>query len=442
MAVRLNNTAEGQANGTAISTGSNTGAGSGDIFSASKTATATLRFDNTVAAHGSMAYYFSFTAASENAFLQWAPAGEAQDTYALRGYLYITGAPAANDQFVAAFRNSSGNVLSLAVSTAKRFKIINAAGSTSFTGTVDIPLSTWVRFEIICGIAGSPTTSNGIVKFKWFTGDSTTANEAEFSSTAMNVGTTQMAAVRFGRASSLTSTWSYTLDDLALQTAASGYIGQFGANILPVVSAGVDQSVPVSTLVTLTGTASDSDGTIASQGWTQLTGPTVTLSGSGASRTFTPTVGGVYTFQFSATDNDGGISTADMTLRVRDSSATVWRISSNAGGFVNTGGAADLVAALGDASDTTFAESPAAPSGAIITSELTPLTAGIVSVVTRDVASSASPAVTRQVEILVNGSSLVTNSFTLTASVVAHTTSTPSSVAADAVVEVRVTDTQ
>lgn len=68
--------------------------------------------------------------------------------------------------------------------------------------------------------------------------------------------------------------------------------------------------------VTLTATASDPDGTIASYSWTQTAGPTVTLAGAGATRTFTapyrrPIDGAAtLTFQVVATDNGGAVSPA------------------------------------------------------------------------------------------------------------------------------------
>lgn len=49
------------------------------------------------------------------------------------------------------------------------------------------------------------------------------------------------------------------------------------SNLSPVVNAGIDQTVNENSTVTLTGTASDTDG-IASQIWTQISGPDVSLS--------------------------------------------------------------------------------------------------------------------------------------------------------------------
>ena len=85
-----------------------------------------------------------------------------------------------------------------------------------------------------------------------------------------------------------------------------------GANNPPTANAGADQTVTVNNQVTLSGTASsDSDGSIASYSWTQLSGTTVTLAGSGATRTFTPASAGTYVFGLTVTDDDGSTSSQD-----------------------------------------------------------------------------------------------------------------------------------
>lgn len=90
------------------------------------------------------------------------------------------------------------------------------------------------------------------------------------------------------------------------------------ANLLPVADAGSDQSVDEQSLVTLSGSATDGDGTIAAFAWTQLSGTSVTLvAADTASASFTaPTLLAAETLQFqlSVTDNEGG--TASDTVKV------------------------------------------------------------------------------------------------------------------------------
>jgi PKD domain len=90
------------------------------------------------------------------------------------------------------------------------------------------------------------------------------------------------------------------------------------ANVPPVANAGVDQSVAASAAVTLNGSASsDSDGTIVTYAWTQLSGTAVTLSGTGSNRTFTaPAAAATLVFQLTVTDDDGATHSDSVTVTV------------------------------------------------------------------------------------------------------------------------------
>jgi len=80
----------------------------------------------------------------------------------------------------------------------------------------------------------------------------------------------------------------------------------------PIVNAGVDQTITLPTnSVTLTATASETNGTIVSYKWVQLSGPsTSTIVSSGqASTAVNSLVAGVYSFQVTVTDNSGVTAT-------------------------------------------------------------------------------------------------------------------------------------
>ena len=72
------------------------------------------------------------------------------------------------------------------------------------------------------------------------------------------------------------------------------------ANVLPVVEAGADQTVSEGSAVSLSGSATDSDGTIASYSWQQISGLAVELASSNAVTTeFTaPQVDGQTSLKF------------------------------------------------------------------------------------------------------------------------------------------------
>ncbi|MBS1738509.1 MAG: tandem-95 repeat protein, partial [Bacteroidetes bacterium] len=104
------------------------------------------------------------------------------------------------------------------------------------------------------------------------------------------------------------------------------------ANIPPTVSAGSNQTItlPVST-VTLTGTASDSDGIIVSYEWTRLSGPSGgTFSAANSANTDVSSLTqGVYLFQLKVTDNGG--ATAQATVQVTVNAAANIPPVANAG---------------------------------------------------------------------------------------------------------------
>jgi len=89
----------------------------------------------------------------------------------------------------------------------------------------------------------------------------------------------------------------------------------------PGVNAGADQSVDAGATVTLSGTASDPDGTIAAYLWEQTAGTTVALSGAnGAAATFTApdvSTNETLTFRLTVTDDDGAQASDEVSVTVR-----------------------------------------------------------------------------------------------------------------------------
>lgn len=89
-------------------------------------------------------------------------------------------------------------------------------------------------------------------------------------------------------------------------------------NQAPVVHAGADQTItlPVNQ-VTLTGTASDADGSITSYSWAQSSGPAATLGAvSTPSLSVSDLVAGVYSFTLTVTDNKGATATDQVSVVV------------------------------------------------------------------------------------------------------------------------------
>jgi hypothetical protein len=94
--------------------------------------------------------------------------------------------------------------------------------------------------------------------------------------------------------------------------------GTTPSNQPPTVNAGTDKSITLPTnSVSLTGSATDADGTIASYAWSKISGGSATItSPSNASTTITGLVQGSYTFRLTATDNKGAIASDDVLVTV------------------------------------------------------------------------------------------------------------------------------
>lgn len=91
------------------------------------------------------------------------------------------------------------------------------------------------------------------------------------------------------------------------------------ANIAPVANAGTSIEITLPTnSVTLNGSATDADGTVAAYIWSQLSGPGATniVNPASASTSVSGFVAGTYIFQLLATDNAGTTGVDTMTVKV------------------------------------------------------------------------------------------------------------------------------
>ncbi|GAA4341533.1 malectin domain-containing carbohydrate-binding protein [Flaviaesturariibacter amylovorans] len=107
-------------------------------------------------------------------------------------------------------------------------------------------------------------------------------------------------------------------------------------NAAPVANAGPDNTVTLpANSVTLNGSGTDTDGTIASYSWTQVSGPgTATFSNTSvAAPTVSGLVAGTYLFALVVTDNNGAASVADQVgILVNPAPTGVSTYRINAGG--------------------------------------------------------------------------------------------------------------
>ena len=128
---------------------------------------------------------------------------------------------------------------------------------------------------------------------------------------------------------------TFDLDNAGRPAGAAWDLGAYelSGNQKPVVNVGANQSLTLPTnSTTITGSATDADGTIASYLWTKQSGPTATLSNQATTTvTLTNLLEGVYIFRLTATDNQTETGFKEVTVTVVDPSVNQLPVA-NAGG--------------------------------------------------------------------------------------------------------------
>ncbi len=162
-------------------------------------------------------------------------------------------------------------------------------------------------------LSGSGTDADGtIVTYLW----TELSGPSLATIVSINSATTNVSALIQG-------TYQFQLtvidNDGAIGTATVQVTVNPAINIPPVANAGNNQSIalPVNSVI-LSGTGTDSDGTVVSYEWTELSGPSAytIVTPSSATTSITDLVQGIYQFQLQVTDNEGavGISTVQVTV--------------------------------------------------------------------------------------------------------------------------------
>jgi hypothetical protein len=133
---------------------------------------------------------------------------------------------------------------------------------------------------------------------------------------------------------------TFDFDNVARPAGASWDVGAFelGGNQKPVVTVGANQSISLPTnSTTITGSATDPDGSIASYLWTKQSGPTATLSNEGTTTvTLNDLLEGVYIFRLTATDNQSETNFKEVTITVVDPSVNQLPVASSGGNKILT----------------------------------------------------------------------------------------------------------
>jgi PKD repeat protein len=164
-----------------------------------------------------------------------------------------------------------------------------------YTGVRGVPIT----------LSGSGTDADGDpLTYRWTFGDGATGSGASAAHAYASLGTFTVTLIaNDGRVDSASATTTVTI-----------------INLPPVANAGSDGRAGRNSLVILSGSGSDSDGSIVTYRWRQVSGPGVVLSGSNTSqaRFMTPSVFVTtpLTFELTVTDNDGATASDEVVITV------------------------------------------------------------------------------------------------------------------------------
>lgn len=367
---------EGQTNGTAVSPTNSDDFGDSAIGSVTKTST-TVNYSTVTAAHGTTSIQIAGgLTASSNGYFSYLGLSAAA-TYAIQFYTYFTAYPSGN-ALIAYTRDGASATMDQFYVRADGTFGIGPNGLPIIWSSASLSLNTWYRWDISKIIAASAGKATLTVN----TLDQTTNPFGVMGYTNNNTGTTTIASMVIGKPTT-GSTWdTLYIDDVRATDTTSNVFSPYvpPSNVAPTVS--ISPSTYTATLgspISVTGVASDTDGTIASRTWTctSFPGSAPTLSGASTSTvTFTPATAGVYTLSFTATDNTGAspAAPATATVYVPAANVTVNANPSNTGTW--TGSYTDLA----DNSDSTFVQSTGSGTDTFVFNPATPSTTAYITV--------------------------------------------------------------
>jgi hypothetical protein len=320
----------------------------------------TAQISTTQAAHGTRSAHMVGTSTSGADYFQ--KNITATDVLGADVYLRIVTLPS-TDTGIIWFGDLTSQRLHLELLTTGALRIRDDANANQWTSGTTLSLNTWYRVSLYA----TRDASAGTVRAAYYALDNTTPITDSGLLTAKNTGSTSYNVIRIGsKTSTGTTTADFYMDDWAYDPAATGLLPPSGANVDPTADAGTNQNVAASATVNLSGSGNDSDGSIASQVWTFLY-PTSGAPSLTGGTTMTPSftagaVGNLYILQLQVTDNGGGVGTDTVEVRVPLAGGTEMRPLVGNGTGVGTwtigGGSATDGAALNDATDATYVESP------------------------------------------------------------------------------------
>jgi len=314
------NNAAGGTNGTAV-TVANSGGTSGTPFGqVNKVGTGSVTFTNSHTVGVSpLSYAVQAPSATDVAQLITPSYATVADGAARISFWFNT-LPSATCDFVTV-RNTSSVMCKAQILGTGKLRLTNVSSGTLHDFTTTLTTGGWYTLDMQ---ASARTTAGASrVQAALYVGDvaaGTSPTETYDSGFAADLGTTgAIDHYRFGKITATGVTMDVLLGRLAWSTFSPTLLGIPVNDQPPVANAGADQaSVEPWATVTLDGSAStDPDGTVTAWAWRQISGTTVTLTGTGATRTFqapASMAGDYLVFGLTVTDDLAVTSAEDTTI--------------------------------------------------------------------------------------------------------------------------------
>lgn len=216
------------------------------------------------------------------------------------------------------------NVTGLVDGAIYQFQLTTSLEGNSANDVVQLTVLNNVAPTVNAGADKSAKVSDGSVVFN----ASATDNDGSISSYAWTQISGANNATLSGLNTAKLTVTNYVVGNYEFRVTATDNQGATATDIValtvsltdvPTVSAGADQSVQLpANNVTLVGSASDTDGTIDSFAWTQVSGPTTaSLSGeTTATLSASNLLEGTYVFKLTVIDNDGAEASDEVVVTV------------------------------------------------------------------------------------------------------------------------------
>jgi hypothetical protein len=328
---------EGQTNGVGITPTNSDDFGDNTL--STTILSTTMTFSNALSAHGTMSLKVDGGLTNPSNGYIGMSGLNATTNFTAQWYMYFTGLPTANTAIFATLDSASGALDSVYLRADGTVGVGPSSGSFFFS-TAAISLNTWYRFDVSKIIA----TSGGKFTLTVNPLDGTSNPFGTQGPTSAATGSTAIGKVRLGKQTGSVPMDTFYIDDFRVNDATSTVLSPYSppSNFPPTTT--ISPTTYTGTLggaLSITGTAADTDGTIASRTWTctSYPGSAPTLTGASTNTvTFTPATAGVYKFQFSCTDNLGAspASPATATVFVPASNVTVNANPTNTGSWTGT----------------------------------------------------------------------------------------------------------